>query len=217
MHLFGGLHKWRETGPGAWKQHKQCCLYPSLRKHPHFPSKLQEASAQAPPQRWPNGDLPRSDFQAEWQEALSASQRNEGRVFFRLGIERDREVQPQTRPQTRWNEPGIRKMWGEAHWACRCPASPLTSGEGTRWFPQLCAHRRLFSESIAHGRATFNRTRTCFLLLSLAPPPIAWLPWYSFLLLVTKLYLKATGSFYLGSWGLSTQRANNDPRDKDAT
>lgn len=54
----------------------------------------------------------------------------------------------------------------------------------------------------------------CF---SLTPPPIAWLPWCSLLLLVTKLYLKATGSVYLGSWGLSTQRANNDPRDKDAT
>lgn len=43
----------------------------------------------------------------------------------------------------------------------------------------------------------------CF---SLTPPPIAWLPWCSLLLLVAKLYLKATGSLYLGSWGLSTQR-----------
>lgn len=38
-----------ERGPGEWKQHKQCCLYPSLRKPPYFPPNLQEASAQAPP------------------------------------------------------------------------------------------------------------------------------------------------------------------------
>lgn len=97
-----------------------------------------------------------------------------------------------------------------------CPASPLTSREGTRWFPQLCAHRWLFSEPIAHFGAMFNRTRTCFLLLShLTPHSLASLMQFS--LAGYKAIFKSNRKLLLGKLKSKHSAANNDPRDKDAT
>lgn len=110
----------------------------------------------------------------------------------------------------------------EEHWTCCSPASPLTSREGRGWFRQLCSVEGHYGVQTCQPHAseqcfTVTLDKTCFLLYLTPTPQVGFLYAFFFLVVVRKLYLKATGSFYLGSWGLSTQQANNDLRDKDAT